>query len=438
MKIKIKRSALLFIALLILNVIFSLFLAAKYVNRNDYDTESILIFLEDKITNTVEKLFFNIQLAESMARVGYENFSQEELDIMLAPIIKDKSIINVSFLPDGIVKYVHPVAGNEQAIGDNIFEMPNRKEEAKVALELREPILCGPYELTQGGTGLIMRKAIFMLNEQGDEEFWGMVSVVMDATEVLRNLDLKEIESAGYAYELSTNLDGSERKIIERSENFLQNRAMYTVISLPNGTWQLGLAKNINISQIATVFLVFLFGLLLSLARYKDLRKKEHEFETIKNEMVIDSLTGLYNRKQLQIFDQKLIEASVPFTLFYIDLNDFKMIKDTYGHDVGDRLLVHVAKRFKQMIRKDDLAIRIGGDEFIVILTDVSSKETINKFCERLENMQKERFVFDRVEILPYLSYGYASFPVDGGNLEEILQFADSKMYDDKKLRKKQ
>lgn len=433
---KIKRSIISFIALLLINLVISSTLATKYMNTNFYEKESTLVFLEDKITKTFERLFFNIQLAESLARVGYEKFDQKELDILLAPIIEDESVINVSILPDGIVKYVHPMAGNEKAIGDNVFEMPNRKKEAELAKELKLPILCGPYELTQGGTGLIMRKAIFNENEHGEEEFWGLVAVVMNAEEIFKDLYFDEIEKAGYAFELSSNLYTCEPTLIQKKGNFNPDRAMYTTISFPNGMWVIGISKNIDYTQIISVAIVFIFGLLLSIARFKELRKKERELENIKNEILMDNLTGLYNRKRLDAFERKLIHDSIPFTIFFIDLNDFKLINDTYGHDFGDRLLISIANKFTSIIRESDLAIRIGGDEFIVILTGVVKPETMTDFCSRLDKIQQEKIILDDIEIKPSLSYGFASYPKDAQSLEDIMQCADARMYANKKQQK--
>lgn len=433
---RIKHSLTSFILLMLLNIIIVFLVITCYGTQNKYDTETILNYAEGNFTYVLDSLFFNIRSAEVLVEAGLDDFSEEDLNTLVSPILENPGVINISFLPNGVVERVYPIEGNEKAIGDNVFEMPNRRAEAMIALETKEPILSGPYELTQGGVGLIMRQAVFLKNEQGEETFWGLVAVVLDAETVLKNIQLASIEQLGFYYELSNDINGQGEKVIVKSDKFSGRNAMYRTFELSNGSWHLGISKAFDIWQVVKILLIFSFGTFLALSRWQVLRKKENEIEEIRYSALTDYLTGLYNRKQLNAIEEQLAENPTPYTVFYIDLNDFKLINDTYGHEVGDEFLVFVANGFKRIIRGSDIAIRIGGDEFVILLANVSDEATVHSFCERLEALQKEKIVFEEGELFPSFSYGHAAFPADGKSLKEVLQRADDNMYSYKKQHK--
>lgn len=426
-----KKSTLLIIVLLFVNLLSILSVIQNYREKNKNENTYMLNYFTTKINTILEDIFFSIELTETIVKLGYKDMSIDKLNMFMSPISKQNTVINIAILPAGIVEYIFPLEGNEKAIGDNIFKMPNRKLEAKIALETRETIICGPYKLTQGGEGIIARKAIYSLNSRGFQEFWGMVAVVLDSSMLLKQIDLKSLKYSGYEYELSASVNGLKKNEIEKTENFDKNKANFRIINLSNGYWKLGIQNPIKIYQLFNIFLIFIFEIFISILLYKYIHKKEVEIDFIKNEIYLDNLTGLYNRKILEELKNNLINYSV----FYIDLNDFKSINDTYGHDIGDKLLIEISKRIKSSIRKKDFAIRIGGDEFVVVLLE-SNNNLIKKFLQRIQEIQKCNFIYNNLNIKFSLSYGYASFTLDGNNMNELLKLADSRMYLNKKKHK--
>ncbi|WP_078429283.1 GGDEF domain-containing protein [Alkalihalobacterium alkalinitrilicum] len=145
-----------------------------------------------------------------------------------------------------------------------------------------------------------------------------------------------------------------------------------------------------------------------------------------------DSLTGLYNRRQFnQAIQTELIKAKrkkYPITILMIDLNNFKEINDTFGHDKGDHLLQGFATITKRHIRHGlDFAFRTGGDEFLLILTDCDEKEAIDIGAR----LNKE---FQKITDISSISYGAVSIPYDDDTkVEAFIQAADQKMYEFKK-----
>ena len=120
-----------------------------------------------------------------------------------------------------------------------------------------------------------------------------------------------------------------------------------------------------------------------------------------------------------------------------MDLNHFKNINDTYGHNVGDLVLIETARILKKNVRTNEAAFRLGGDEFLVIMPDIENRNELQQARERLSNSFKNDF-----QLLDYpakiaVSIGTAIFPADGENIDALLQIADEQMYADKKEQKR-
>lgn len=154
-----------------------------------------------------------------------------------------------------------------------------------------------------------------------------------------------------------------------------------------------------------------------------------------------DSLTGLPNRTNLMqhlqlMINQSNIENTV-FAVLFLDLDHFKMVNDTMGHDVGDLLLKAVADRLRGFLRGQDFIARLGGDEFTIILQDVKGRKAIEKIVQQICESFKKPFVFLRRKILVTTSIGISVFPSDGKEISDLLKHADTSMFKAKKQRDK-
>ena len=145
-----------------------------------------------------------------------------------------------------------------------------------------------------------------------------------------------------------------------------------------------------------------------------------------------DGLTGLSNERFFNATLQKKEKAGEPFALFYLDLDSFKPVNDTYGHDVGDQLLKAVAWRLRTCVRSTDYAFRIGGDEFALIVNGALSEEFCAKRTERIKNVLTQPFVINGQELHIGTSCGSALYPADSTEVKEIRILADQRMYEDK------
>lgn len=153
-----------------------------------------------------------------------------------------------------------------------------------------------------------------------------------------------------------------------------------------------------------------------------------------------DILTGLCNRTMFQIHMDEMLKitqrSNLQLGIIFLDLDDFKQINDTFGHDVGDELLRIIAHRIKECLRSQDIAGRFGGDEFLLIIPGVAS---VNELIPLVENVMST-FEVD-VSIKSHMfnvtaSAGIAVYPVDGSTSETLIKHADMAMYESKALGK--
>jgi diguanylate cyclase (GGDEF)-like protein/PAS domain S-box-containing protein len=168
------------------------------------------------------------------------------------------------------------------------------------------------------------------------------------------------------------------------------------------------------------------------------LKKIQSELEYSVNH---DSLTGLPNRTMLMskienaIFESKNSEDF--FALCFIDLNKFKKVNDEHGHHVGDMLLKHIGEVISDIIRDEDTIARLGGDEFVILFEHLKSLEYLNLTLKRIEEISKKSPLYYNKDLTIPLSFslGVSIYPKDGENIEDLLNHADEKMYEDKKIR---
>lgn len=153
-----------------------------------------------------------------------------------------------------------------------------------------------------------------------------------------------------------------------------------------------------------------------------------------------DPLTKLINRS---LFYDRLVSGlstarrhQNSLAVLFLDVNDFKTINDTYGHAIGDGVLCTVAQRLESCLRETDTAARMGGDEFTVLLTDISSMEAVTHKIEQILTVLAEPLGEEFGGIsMPSCSIGVACYPADGDDADTLLRHSDSAMYTAKKRR---
>lgn len=171
----------------------------------------------------------------------------------------------------------------------------------------------------------------------------------------------------------------------------------------------------------------------------RDVTLERSRHEQLKRFAYRDSLTGLFNRRQLGLSAQQALQTTAsdcwPIALLYIDLNHFKVINDTHGHAVGDAVLVYAARSLQACVRKGDLVARLGGDEFAALLlradraAALATRQRLIEQYDRPADVEGYRFQITA-------SIGVACHPQHGSTLSELLNYADQQMYQEKQARR--
>jgi diguanylate cyclase (GGDEF)-like protein len=155
-----------------------------------------------------------------------------------------------------------------------------------------------------------------------------------------------------------------------------------------------------------------------------------------------DILTGLPNRTLLEERMQNAISLAIRtekvIFVAFIDIDNFKSINDSMGHDSGDALLVEIGKKLSTCVRQHDTVSRFGGDEFIVMITQISQFADIKKVADKIMGTFQEPLKIKNQEFFITFSMGIAAFPVDGATSKELIKNADLAMYTSKEKGKNQ
>lgn len=146
-----------------------------------------------------------------------------------------------------------------------------------------------------------------------------------------------------------------------------------------------------------------------------------------------DILTGLSNRNLLEQYLTTAIaaakETEQQLAILFLDLDHFKYINDSMGHECGDVLLKEISKRFTQCLRTGDTISRLGGDEFIIILPDVQNTDEIIEIIKRLQNQLSHKITLKDKDIFITVSIGISLYPQDGNSVQTLIKGADIAMY---------
>lgn len=172
----------------------------------------------------------------------------------------------------------------------------------------------------------------------------------------------------------------------------------------------------------------------------KEAEASKHElqlhYDAMERLAYTDPLTGLYNRTAFFKFANDILSNNKTglknHAVIFIDLDGFKSINDTLGHDYGDLLLKAVTKKFSSFIAEDDILARNGGDEFVILRNQVGSPDDLEQFLNKLISISSHPFLLEDETVHISLSAGVALFPQNGLSLSELMKNADIAMYSSK------
>jgi diguanylate cyclase (GGDEF)-like protein len=357
---------------------------------------------------------------------------------------KAKNLRNLGMAPDDVIRFVYPTDGNEAAIGLDFRTIPSQYRTVKRAREMQSIFLAGPVNLVQGGVGLIARTPIFT-DPPVNSEYWGTCSVVIDMEGLFHDAGVYELQEK-YVFAIRGKDGKGERgEVFWGSPEVFDSHYASERVRLPSGHWQMAIELG-SMYQVLPwyqryasrlvgyplfLFLVLIFGVIYYL------------YHVARQHALQDELTHLPNRRYLIYTLEQLVgdvsRNGNSFALLNLDLDKFKSVNDTYGHDVGDKLLLEVAKRVKACLRASDVVARVGGDEFLVILPRVSDEQAVQRIVDNLQQqISAHPVVMGYATIYAEVSIGYTIYQDNSVTADDLLRLADERMYSEKKRKQAQ
>lgn len=360
-------------------------------------------------------------------------------------------VANLQLAPDGVIEQIHPLAGNEKAIGHNLLLDDKRNVEARAAIRERRLTVAGPFELIQGGIAIIGRNPVF-IEQDGEERFWGFASALIFLDDILAATELGSLAERGYGYRLSRlHPDTAAPEVITFAGPADLEPSHTSQLNVPNAVWMLTVSYAPDSARLWGMLgygVSVLVALLTSLAVNTLMSQPDklrrivaQKTAELQNLAFHDALTGLANRRLLQEHLEQTLRQSgrepLRAALLYLDLDDFKRINDLLGHATGDQVLQHVAHRLVGELRSMDIVARLGGDEFAVLLQGLdhhTSAQQASQLANNLIKVIEQPLSLDARTFTISASIGITLLPADGDCVAALLRNADMAMYEAKRL----
>ena len=438
-----KKLSMIALASFLVSIAFCTFLiSTTIINRTNVTKlrmEQQIFERTRRISETILKLLYKTEALSAIVIQG--NGGMDSFEIIAPSLVDDPSIKNVILAPDCIVTKVYPLAGNENIIGWNYLDGGAGNKEAMAARDMGELVLGGPIDIVQGGMGIFGRMPVYIDTPEELHKFWGLVSVTLKFPQVLDHAELEVFETYGYGYELwRINPDTNERQVIASSYDHAKQKSRFIEkpVQILNAEWYLRVMPILmwyhypeNIALVIAGFCISLVVLFVMQNNF-ELKSMQAVFELM---AITDHLTGIFNRRhfmeivRISIEKARRLNENCYFIMF--DIDKFKDVNDTYGHQIGDKVLMDVAARIKTNIRPYDLFARYGGEEFI-IFTSGTSKQEVCDMTERLRiSLCCRKYEYDNINFSSSASFGIAH--MYDYNLDKAIKQSDDAMYAAKK-----
>ena len=244
MKNKIDKKVIRIRAALVFLTMFVIILGCTFlVNENQKKREQLKAAYTAESTISRVEVQLNRYMAESdLVKKSIEDglMISDAQFAQLSRLMQDEDYIIKAheIAKDGIVSQIYPIQGNENAMGFNVLEDSERKKAALLARDSGEYTIAGPFDLVQGGTGVLLFDPVYQTDAQGNEKFWGFSILVMDWEKFIDKMELDKLEDAGYHYQIwkRDNKD-NEKVVIAQCVNFEKEDILEVACEVPNDTW---------------------------------------------------------------------------------------------------------------------------------------------------------------------------------------------------------
>ena len=444
MKKSITAGLFTFIAALVVTIAIAVLYITSAAGSRRERAEFIAESVANRIEAEIQRRDYITRMLEIEVSGSADGITPEKFAKTAEGVFDDyMDIVDITLAPGGIVSYKYPL-DNGLAEREDLFADETDGIYADYSKMLALGIIMAPATLEDGNYGIIIRRPIYMGDEASESNFWGFASVELDLSKFLSEVKLRSLVDGGYEYKLIgvNPLTNEDNLIVEYSDKELPSPVSAMINTVGGGVWTIFISPKsgwMNPYEIVgSMLIAILISILAALAAgaFVSVKAYSKELEVLSYR---DALTNINNNRSYQEHMEELSKKKLPYGLIFMDLNDFKQVNDTYGHEAGDTLLNIVAKRLQNSIREKDKAFRIGGDEFVVVIHGTHDEQFYDGVIARMrQNVARDVTLNNGVILKVSISAGFARCPEDGSKFEDVVKKADDLMYHNKRLFKEQ
>lgn len=382
-----------------------------------------------RIENDIEN---GIETTDTLKQVLINGNGQIINFSKIAENLMSYSVQSVQLAPNGVVTEIYPEEGNEAGKID-LLKDSKRGKISNYAKDHNITIIQGPIKLKQGGSGLVVRNPIYLEDENGQEYFWGFTIVILRVPEIFED-STNALSKFKYNYRLSREASVLDKKYVEVDANCDKMiRPVTYNLTVGKEKWKLEIMPRAGWSNSTTLYLIFFGGLSLVLLltgltivlflldeRRVELKELAHK----------DGLTKLYNRYGFDEMAEKMIkkDPEAYYVAALLDVDDFKLINDMYGHAYGDKALISLAENMRKFFPSSTLLGRNGGDEFCILLPNCTMEEVKESLIEFTKT--PKTFSYKGQTYSFCISLGYAEYPNNAIERSQLMRCADTALYE--------
>lgn len=382
-----------------------------------------------RIENDIEN---GIEITDTLKQVLINGNGQIINFSKIAENLMSYSVQSVQLAPNGVVTEIYPEEGNETGKID-LLKDSKRGEISNYAKDHNITITQGPIELKQGGSGLVVRNPIYLEDKNGQEYFWGFTIAVLRVPEIFED-STNALSKFKYNYRLSREASVLDKKYVEVDANCDKMiRPVTYNLTVGKEKWKLEIMPRVGWSNSKTLYLIFFGGLSLVLlltgltTLLFLLDERRVELKELANK---DGLTKLYNRYGFDEMAEKMISKNPKehCVAVLLDVDDFKLINDMYGHAYGDKALISLSENMQKFFSSSALLGRNGGDEFCILLSNCTMEEVKESLIEFTKT--PKTFSYKGQTYSFCISLGYAEYPNNAIERSQLMRCADTALYE--------
>ena len=369
-----------------------------------------------------------VQITNSLEQILINSDGQIHDFSKIAKYMMSSSIQSVQLAPNGVVSEIYPDKGNEAGKID-LLNDEKRSGISNYAKKYHTTITQGPFELKQGGSGIAIRNPVYLEDKSGKESFWGFTIVIIRVPKVFED-STNALSKFRYAYRLSKQespwnnkykeVYASTDKVIQPElYDFIVGQEKWKLEVMPKDGWNH--TKEVSLVLVCGTIIVLLLTILTRTLLLLDERRIE-----LKELAHKDGLTKLYNRYGFDELADRMISKNpkAHYIAAMLDVDDFKLVNDIYGHAYGDKALIRLATSMQEFFPTTALLGRNGGDEFCILLPG-QDKELLIEFIKT-----PKTFTYHGQTYTFTISLGYAEYPNNASERSQLIRCADAALYE--------